>query len=168
MAWLKSYGAWIVAVALLAAFAVAGYSCSQERIAKLEQDRQVTRLTGEVQGLARQLDSAAKAERRDSLIYVTQWRTKYQILHDSVIRNIHDTVEVVRFVHVADSTILACQAVLTDCEQRAALLTRRVTIADSLTGLYKKGQPSFLQRHLGPVTLGALLAGFVLERVIVK
>lgn len=167
-AFLKAYGSWLLVSLLLIAFAVAGYSCSQERTAHANAAAEITRLDTVVTHLTKQTDSLAKVERKDSLIYVTQWRTKYTQVEDTLIRNIHDTVEVLRFVQVADSTIHACQLVLSDCQQRATLLTRQLADADSLTSIYKRTQPSFLQRHLGPITISSLLAGVILGRVLSK
>ena len=61
----------------------------------------------------------------DSIYHVDTLRLakaeiRYRIAHDTVLARLTDTVSVVRFMAVADSTIKACQAVVQDCEARVA------------------------------------------------
>lgn len=79
--------------------------------------------------LAVQLDSAEARERRavaqarrlDTVLVtqtrtLTRWRDSTVTLRESL--TVTDTVEVVRFVAVQDSTIAACQAVVRTCGER--------------------------------------------------
>lgn len=56
---------------------------------------------------------------RDTLTY-TRVRTEYQRLRDSVLVRTTDTLMVERFIAASDSTVRACQAVVTSCEARVA------------------------------------------------
>lgn len=49
----------------------------------------------------------------------TRWRDSVVTLRDSL--TVTDTVEVLRFIAVQDSTIASCQALILTCEQRVAL-----------------------------------------------
>lgn len=53
---------------------------------------------------------------RVDTLRLTKWRTRLDTLRDSL--TITDTVEVLRYVAVADSTIKACTSALSTCELR--------------------------------------------------
>lgn len=75
---------------------------------------------------AAELDSLRhRAARVDSVfvhdtVRLTQWRTRFDTLQDTVLQHLTDTVKVREFVRVADSTIAACSAVVLTCEARVA------------------------------------------------
>ena len=60
-------------------------------------------------------DSLKVVYRTDTL-RLTKWRTRFDTA--LVTLNVTDTVEVLRFVAVADSTVKACSVALSTCEQR--------------------------------------------------
>jgi hypothetical protein len=94
-------------------------------------------------------------------IVLTRWETKYATLHDTVLRDVHDTVAVVQFVHTADSTIAACSVLVTDCQARTRILTEQVAAAEAERDLYRKEAPGFLQRHEVGVCSATGVVGFV-------
>lgn len=109
-------------LALLAAVALgAGWlgSCGARgdgaRAAQLEQLRAEN---DSLRQIRRGLDTVYRADT------VRLWRTKerWDTAFVDVERWKHDTVEVVRYVALADSTIRACTAALSTCELRAGLL----------------------------------------------
>jgi len=51
-------------------------------------------------------------------IHVNHTTTVYQLQRDTLLKNIHDTVEVIRFVAAADSAVHACSVLRTDCDKR--------------------------------------------------
>lgn len=115
--------AWILVVVL-------GVAAFFERTGRQDAGREVTRLT-------RLSDSLANQSARTDTIYsvdtatFTRWRTVRDTLRDSL--TLTDTVEVVRFIAVQDSTIAACSAALLTCEQRVSLRDQRILIlSDSL------------------------------------
>lgn len=77
--------------------------------------------------LAARLDSLAAAAARTDTVYLrdtvrlTRWRTQWDTVRQDVDRWKHDTIEVVRFVAVAESTITACTDALRTCEARVAV-----------------------------------------------
>lgn len=91
----------------------------------------------EVQRLTTLSDSLARVTARVDTLYsvdtatFTRWRTVRDTLRDSL--TITDTVEVIRFIAVQDSTIAACSAALLTCDERVALRDQRLAIvSDSL------------------------------------
>jgi len=80
-------------------------------------------------------DSLAAAAARLDTVYradtlrLTRWRVRVDSLRDSL--TITDTVEVVRFIAVQDSTIAACTAALGTCEQRVAAERARTANAEA-------------------------------------
>lgn len=77
-----------------------------------------------------ELDSLRKLSAKVDTVRVaqtdsfTRWRTKYDTVRTTL--NIHDTIEVIRFVYVADSTIRACSLALASCEESRRLLGEQV------------------------------------------
>jgi hypothetical protein len=101
-------------------------------------------------------------------IRIEHWTPVYKTVHDTLLRNVHDTVEVLRFVQAADSTIKACSDLVSDCQARTRILTAQVAAVEAERDLWKKQAPGFLQRHEGAVCtatgiLGAV-GGFVLGK----
>lgn len=74
---------------------------------------------------AGRLDTVYRTQTRT----LTRWRDSTVTLRDSL--TITDTVEVVRFIAVQDSTIAACSAALTTCEQRVAAERARTANAEA-------------------------------------
>jgi hypothetical protein len=76
-------------------------------------------------------DSLALAQRRVDTLYRVQrdtfyrYRDRLDTLTVTVERWMHDTVQVVRFVALADSTVRACSAALLTCEERDRLWAQR-------------------------------------------
>jgi hypothetical protein len=167
-AWLRIHGSAVCAALALIGCGVLGYSCAEERALHAQEAREVERLTGQVQGLARQADSLSKLERKDSIVYVAEWRTKYLTLHDTVLQHLTDTVTVERFITVADSTVHACQVVLSDCERRATTLEAELAVADSLNRVYRRMAPSWLQRAQGPIAVLTFVVGALLGHALAK
>lgn len=115
------------------------------------------RCAGEQDGATRAALEAALAE-NDSLkrlqprvdtLYVAQrdtfvrFRTKWDTARVDVERWKYDTVKVVRYVALADSTIRACSAALLTCEARVALRDRRIAALETavLASLRLNGRP---------------------------
>lgn len=92
----------------------------------LHDARQTGRAEGRAEVAAREVvvwtRAVAKADTvyRDSLRVLNRWRDRWDTAYVAVDRWKHDTVEVVRYVATADSTIRACFAVLRTCEDRVA------------------------------------------------
>jgi hypothetical protein len=88
---------------------------------------------------------------------LTQWRTKYTALHDTL--KISDTVWVKSFIVAADSTITACTKAVMTCEQRDLL--RKVRIAE-----LERGDRLFgIKLPSRTVMLGiGVLGGFILAK----
>jgi hypothetical protein len=78
--------------------------------------------------LARQAARLDTVYRADTL-RLTRWRVRVDSLRDSL--TLTDTVEVVRFIAVQDSTINACTAALTTCDQRVAAERARTANAEA-------------------------------------
>jgi hypothetical protein len=88
---------------------------------------------GEAARWSRVADSLGRVTARVDTQYVTQtrtlikWRDSVVTLRDSL--TITDTVEVVRFIAVQDSTIQACSAALLTCDERVRLRDARFDAA---------------------------------------
>ena len=97
--------------------------------------RDATYARGEAARWSRVADSLSRVTarvdtqyRRDTL-RLTRWRDSTVTLRDSL--TITDTVEVVRFIAVQDSTITACSAALLTCDERVRLRDARFDAAAS-------------------------------------
>lgn len=61
---------------------------------------------------------------RVDTIRFTRWRTRLQTARDTL--TLTDTVEVLRFIAAADSTIAACSVALLTCEERVGVRDQRI------------------------------------------
>ena len=158
--WLGVTYAGIGLVALLAV-----HSCDARADENATLRAQILTLTTQQKTLAHTVDTLNVTVKHDSLIYVTRWQTQYKAIHDTVLMHQTDTVTVERFVQVADSTIGACNRTLAACYARGVALGRKAVLSDSIAAAWKKQAPGFWQRHVGPITVGALVGGFLLGRL---
>lgn len=77
-------------------------------------------------------DSAKLDERyRIDTLTLTQWKTKWKTLTDTLRISDTDTITIEKVVAVADNTIRACAASLTTCENRIGNAESRAAKADS-------------------------------------
>lgn len=122
----------------------------------------------------------SEAELRDSLarngatmhqdtVVVIKWRTAYATQHDTVLKNVHDTIAVIRFVHTADSTIQACNQLVTDCQARTRILQAENAACTEEVHLWKAQAPNVWQRHEVAIVvttdvLSAIAAAFVAKK----
>ena len=95
-------------------------------------------------------------------VRLTRWRERWDTVRQDVERWKHDTIRVVEYVRVADSTIRACVAALATCEQQKAALTRRAELAEEAYRRTIVQVPSARRRTLELV--GAAAAGVVIGR----
>lgn len=94
-------------------------------------------------------DSLKRVQWRVDTLFVAQrdtfirWRTRWDTAFVDVERWKRDTLEVVRYVYLADSTIRACRAVVQTCEQRVAVRDRRIAALETavLASLRLNGRP---------------------------
>lgn len=77
---------------------------------------------------------------RTDTVRLVRWRTKWDTVARDVERWKHDTVRVVEFVRVADSTIRACTAALTSCDRLRQLQQERAELAEQQLRLRTRGQ----------------------------
>ena len=101
--------------------------------------------------------------RRDT-VRLTHWREKWDTVRQDVERWKHDTLRVVEYVAVADSTIRACVAALATCEQQKAALTRRAELAEEAYRRTLAKVPSGKRR--AAELIGAAAAGVVIGRAV--
>jgi hypothetical protein len=107
----------------LVALLVLAYGCEQRKVGRAQ--------AGEV-AARRALDSLATIVRRVDTVYRIQRDTFYvrrvrlDTLTVTVDRWKHDTLEVVRYVAAADSTVRACSLALATCDERDALRVRQL------------------------------------------
>ena len=95
---------------------------------------------------------------------VTKLTTRFDTLRDSVIRNVHDTIQVVRLITVADSLAHACTDALGGCEKLRALLT---TERDDWKAKAQAAVSVPQRSCLAPSVIGVLLgagAGYLAHR----
>ncbi len=95
-------------------------------------------------------------------VRLTRWRERWDTVRQDVERWKHDTIRVVEYVRVADSTIRACVAALATCEQQKAALTRRAELAEEAYRRTLVQVPTAKRRTLELV--GAAAAGVVIGR----
>ena len=95
-------------------------------------------------------------------VRLTRWRERWDTVRQDVERWKHDTIRVVEYVRVADSTIRACVAALATCEQQKAALTRRAELAEEAYRRTIVQVPTAKRRTLELV--GAAAAGVVIGR----
>ena len=146
-----------LATAALVVVLVLAYGCEQRKRGAAEA------LTATI---AKERDSLARASRRIDTVYrrdtmrLTRWRDSVVTLRDSL--TLTDTVEVVRFIAVQDSTIAACSVALTTCEERVAVRDRQLDAWRRQWEARPK-PPSALAKWTERIGWG--LAGFGLGRV---
>ena len=118
--------------------------------------------------LAAKRDTVRVELRRLDTVYqrdtvrLTRWRERWDTVRQEVDRWKHDTIRVVKYVRVADSTIRACVAALATCEQQKAALTLRAELAEEAYRRTLAQVPSARRRTLELV--GAAAAGVVIGR----
>ena len=95
-------------------------------------------------------------------VRLTRWRERWDTVRTTVDLWKHDTIRVVEYVRVADSTIRACVAALATCEQQKAALTLRAELAEEAYRRTLAQVPSARRRTLELV--GAAAAGVVIGR----
>lgn len=106
---------WHLALIALAVLALALYGQEQRKRGAAEANAtEWERKARALAVLTARVDTVYRAD----TVRLTRWRTQYDTLRTTL--NVHDTVEVLRFVAVADSTITACSVALVTCEQRVA------------------------------------------------
>lgn len=106
-----------LSLALAVALVIVGYTCGSERA-----DARLYRVERD-SAKAREARALATARKVDSIyvrdtVTLTRWRERLVTLRDSL--TITDTVEVIRYIAAADSTIAACTLALSTCERRVA------------------------------------------------
>ena len=94
-------------------------------------------------------------------IVLAKWETSYKTIHDTVLRNVHDTIAVIQFVHTADSTLKACTDLVSDCQARTKILTEQVAAVSAERDIYRKQAPTFLMRNEGAVCTATGVLGAV-------
>lgn len=108
--------------ALVAALVLA-YGCEQRKVGRAQAGEAAAR---------RALDSLATIARRVDTVYRIQRDTFYvrRVRLDTLTVTVehwkHDTLEVVRYVAAADSTVRACSLALATCDERDALRVRQL------------------------------------------
>lgn len=101
----------------LAAVLVLAYGCEQRARGRAEAGQAAAvRSLDSLRRVARITDTVYRRDTLRLRVYRDRWDTAYVDVEQWK----HDTVEVVRYVTLADSTIRACSAALNTCEQRVA------------------------------------------------
>lgn len=191
MIWFKANASWILTVLAIIACLWIGYSCANERAAHAQAQAEIARLNGVNDSLARRGDSLAKARHVDTVkVGVAQTsydslKARYYARERAVPAPGRGLAEPLgkspqataqppaqptdsQVFAACDKVILALRKSVTDCDAQQSILRKQLVVSDSLTLVWKKQAPSFFQKHWGPIAIGSLVAGFVLERVIVK
>lgn len=146
---------WLILTLGVAAVGAAFYAGQRVEAAK-QYDR-------EVQVVVESLIVLDTLYQRDTL-RLTRWREKWDTVRQDVERWKHDTVRVVEYVQVADSTIRACTAALRTCEQRAALEGQRADLAEAKLKDLASTQEKKERRNLLLGTTLGLVGGLFLAR----
>lgn len=64
-------------------------------------------------------------------IRLTKWKTAYDTTRDTLLKHLTDTLRVVEYIHIADSTIAACSQVVLTCqvkvEQRDSIIQQQAS-----------------------------------------
>lgn len=112
---------------------------------------------------ARVAELSMQVGKRDTVFRLIQ--PTYKAQRDTLLINVHDTIQVLRYVAVADSTVQACTALANDCrafrrEATALIDSQRVQV-DWWRGEYaKRGASAKRWRRLTWIAGGAgLVAG---------
>ena len=138
---LRALWPWLVALG-----AVLGFGCEERRAGRLD---------GQVTALTKERDALAKAAKTERLVFVhdtvrlTQTRTRYETVRDSVIRTdtllAHDTT-FIRVVAAADTTIHACRETVAACVVNLRIADSLHAVDTRLLAAYRHAQPSGLRR----------------------
>jgi hypothetical protein len=138
----------------------------------LWKDREHQRQIGAITAQLHQADSALAVwqERADSLaqayhidtVRLTYYRSKVDTLSVDVERWKRDTIQVVRYVALADSTVKACTLALHDCEARVGAVQHALDASQTEVRLLKLQVPP-PSRKWQDRAYGAL-AGYLLFR----
>lgn len=100
---------------------------------------QAKALTAKRDTVVREIRVVETRYRTDTLRLV-RWRTRWDTVVRDVERWKHDTLRVVEYVAVADSTIRACTAALTSCDRLRQLQQERAELAEEQLRLRTQGQ----------------------------
>ena len=100
---------------------------------------QAKALTAKRDTVVREIRVVETRYRTDTL-RLREWRTRWDTVARDVERWKHDTVRVVQFVQVADSTIRACTTALTSCDRLRQLQQERAELAEQQLAIGQRGQ----------------------------
>lgn len=106
---------------------------------------EVTRLLERADSLEREAGRLDTVYLRDT-IRLTQFETRWRERVVDVDRWKYDTLEVVRFVYLSDSTIAACRATILTCEQRVGVERSAKLDIRGAFDAHLQSHPSALQR----------------------
>lgn len=99
---------------------------------------QAKALTAKRDTVVREIRVVETRYRTDTLRFV-RWRTRWDTVARDVERWKHDTLRVVEYVAVADSTIRACTAALTSCDRLRQLQQARAELAEQQLAIGQRG-----------------------------
>lgn len=161
----RSVGLIVLAAAVIAALTLGGrdYSYAKKHAATLQQ----------------QVDSLEAVSKKVDIVYVTDtlvlWRNvaKWDTIEVDVEKWKHDTVKVVEYVALADSTIKACIAAVLTCEQRVGVRDQRIAKLEELNAAIAAQIPTRWENarrnaRNGLVTVAVWEGGKALLRYVVK
>jgi hypothetical protein len=126
-------------------------------------------LASQEQATRHSLDSLAVVSVRVDSVYVrdtltlTHETTRYVTVRDTLLLHIHDTVTVLRFVQIADSTIKACTVLRSACDSRHAVDSATSAGWQHLYAVEKASRPSAVLTIGKEILIGA--AAFGLGRI---
>jgi len=151
----------IVLIALLAMATLAILSWSDRQLGAERERQRVARILYD--SLTRELRRVDTVYRSDT---VRLWRVKerFDTVTSTVTEWKHDTVRVVEFVRLADSTVRACTAALLTCEQRVGLERQRTSASEQAYTAHLRSHPGKLRVIV--MDLGKILAGVGLGKLI--
>lgn len=124
----------------VAAFAIAAAGTLYEAGKRAERAAWETRaIRAKRDTVVRQIRVVETRYRTDTL-RVREWRIRWDTVRRDVERWKHDTLRVVEYVTVADSTIRACTAALTSCDRLRQLQQERAELAEQQLAIGQHGQ----------------------------
>ena len=145
LAWLDSHLTFVIAVPLIAIAGIMAHSADANEQKAIALQVQLTAETHRADSLAKRVTVVDTVVRHDTVTLTKQVHV-YATVHDSVLKHVTDTMQVIRYVAVADSTIHACQRVVQDCGRQVATrdtlitaLRSELTTANRLTKVEKPG-----------------------------
>lgn len=146
-------------LALAVALLVVGllYGCEQRKRGQAEASEAATRL--ELAAFKRRIVKVDTVWRVEKQTF-TRWRDSVVTLRDSL--TVTDTVEVLRFIAVQDSTIATCQALILTCDQRVALRDSSIRTLERQWASRER-PPNAFRRTLTAIGWGAV--GYGLGRL---